>query len=197
MTEAMLAMPIVLLIFTGMIEFGGLLWQWNMAAKATQIGARLAAVSTPMMGTSAYEAAMTSDYGSDDIEGNAVPSAVVRVACGAGTTACDSDAISRLVTGGDGICGTVSANSLIGMCDVAPFLTSDNVRVTYSRSGLGYVGRPFGDVSTITVELRDINFDFLLLDSLVPGINNLQIAAHPVAITSEDLSDCIDGDPPC
>ena len=191
MTEALLAMPIVLLVFTGMIEFGGLAWQWNMAAKATQIGARMVAVSTPLVGRAQYETAMASGI-SDEVEGDPVPASTSRIACGAETTACATGALERIVTGGDGVCGSVSSTSVVGMCDVAPFITADNVRVTYSRSGLGYVGRPFGQVSTITVELRNITFDFLLLDRLVTAINNLEIAAHPVAITSEDLSDCRD-----
>lgn len=191
LTEALLAMPIVLLVFTGMIEFGGLAWQWNMAAKATQIGARMVAVSTPLVGRTQYENAMATGI-TGEVEGDPVPASTARIACGAETTACATGALERIVTGGDGVCGTVSTNSVVGMCDVAPFITAQNVRVTYSRSGLGYVGRPFGQVSTITVELRNITFDFLLLDQLVPAINNLEIAAHPVAITSEDLSDCRD-----
>ena len=76
------------------------------------------------------------------------------------------------------------------MCDVAPWIRTDNVLVTYTRSGLGYVGRPFGPVSTVTVELRNVNFGFLLLTTLIPTLSNYTLPPHRVSTTSEDLSNC-------
>jgi len=84
---------------------------------------------------------------------------------------------------------------MMGMCDFAPFISAENVRVTYYRSGLGYVGRPFGPVSTITVELRQLSFDFLFADKLIPGLTSLTIPAQPVSITSEDVNNCRDACP--
>lgn len=185
-------MPIVLIVLAAMFEFGALMFQWNMTVKATQIGARLAAVSTPLVGDVAYDAVMSGDFGTI-IEGEPVPPGTPSISCGADGPACDPPAaMMRLFTGGDGICGEVSENSVIGMCDVAPFLGVENVRVTYQRSGLGYVGRPFGQISTVTVEVVDQTFDFFLLDSLIPALGNIPIPAHPAAITSEDLNDCKD-----
>ena len=70
---------------------------------------------------------------------------------------------------------------------LAPWIGADNVRVTYSRSGLGYVGRPFGAVSTVTVGLQGLTFDFLILDELLPGLGSITIPPHRVSATSEDL----------
>ncbi|WP_318010690.1 TadE family protein [Celeribacter litoreus] len=190
--EALLAMPIVLIVLAAMFEFGALMFQWNMTVKATQIGARMAAVSTPLVGEAEYDAAMQADFGTL-IEGEPVPAAKPSISCGAGFSACKPPAaMTRLLTGGDGICGEVSDSSVIGMCDVAPFLGAENVRITYQRSGLGYVGRPYGQISTVTVEAVDLTFDFFLLDSLIPALGNIPIPAHPAAITSEDLNDCKD-----
>ena len=68
--------------------------------------------------------------------------------------------------------------------------TPANIRVTYYRSGLGYVGRPGGPVVSITVETRNLTFNFFFLGALL-GLNNITIPAHPVTITSEDLSNTI------
>ena len=47
--EAMLVLPIVLIVITAMVECGMAVYQWNQATKAVQIGARLAAVSSPIV----------------------------------------------------------------------------------------------------------------------------------------------------
>lgn len=81
---------------------------------------------------------------------------------------------------------------MMGMRDIAHFIPAENVRVTYYRSGLSYVGRPFEPVSTITVELRNLSFDFLIADELIPGLTSLMIPTQPVSITSEDVNNCRD-----
>lgn len=188
--EAMLVVPIIILVLAAMVEFGTAVFQWNQATKATQIGARLAAVSSPITGDAAY-AGLTADHAGIP-EGDPTPADAVSVSCGAGTTACDGVRLARLLDGGDGSCQPVAGAAIMGMCDLAPFIAAENVRVTYYRSGLGYVGRPFGPVSTITVELRDLSFDFLIADDLIPGLASLTIPAQPVSITSEDVNNCRD-----
>lgn len=192
LTETLLIMPIVLIILTVMVEAGIAIFQWNQATKAVQIGARLAAVSSPIVGDTAY-ANLSSDWSTVD-EGSAVPSGTITVSCGPDGAACDATRIARLLTGTDTACNPTlaSVGDVIGMCDVAPFLGVGNVQVTYYRSGLGYVGRPAGPVTNITVELRNLTFDFLILDSLIPGLGTISIPAQPVSFTSEDVNDCKD-----
>ncbi|MBD3666211.1 TadE/TadG family type IV pilus assembly protein [Sulfitobacter aestuariivivens] len=187
LVEALLVMPIVLLAITAMVEFGVAVFHWNQTVKAVQLGARHVSVSSPMMTRTAYETYMTDDYGTIG-EGDATPATSRTISCGGGTTPCDPTSMDRLMTGGDGVCGRGSAR--VGVCDVAPWITSDNIVITYSRSGLGYVGRPFGAVSTITVELRDVGFGFILLDRLIPVLANYTLPPHRVSTTSEDLSSC-------
>lgn len=193
LVESLLVMPIVLLVLVAMIEFGIAVFQWNEATKAVQVGARLAAVSSPITGDVAYDGLVADHTGIP--EGNPTPSGFVSVSCGAGTVPCDATRLARLLDGGDGSCQPSGEISMMGMCDFAPFITAENVRITYHRSGLGYVGRPFGPVSTITVELRQLSFDFLFVDELIPGLTSLEIPAQPVSITSEDVSDCRDDCP--
>lgn len=183
LVEGLIVFPIILLTFATFIEFGVAMVQWNQTVKALQFGARTLAVSDPLVSMAAFEA----DY--PLVEGGPVPVTPVAVSCGAGAAACDEPGINRLVFGGDAICDP-SAGTRLGMCDLNGLIRPENIRVTYYRSGLGYVGRPAGPVVSITVETRNLNFDFYFLAALL-GLENITIPAHPVTITSEDLSNTL------
>ena len=187
MVEAMISIPILIMILVTMVEFGVATFQWNQSIKALQIGARLASVSSPIVTDTDY--ATLSDFGAL-IDGDPVPTSVVSVSCGAGTNPCNAAQFNRLYFGSDGVCGSPAPGAVSGMCDTAPFLGPDVIRVTYTRAGLGYVGRPFGPVATITVELHNMSFDLLILDDLFSWAGSISIPAHPVSITSEDVSNC-------
>lgn len=180
--EALMVMPIVLVAISALVEFGYAMHQWNQSAKAMQLGARLAAVSDPIP---ADMSALTSDFGTSE-GGDPVPATVQTVSCGAGTTACDSTRLNRLVFGSDGQCNPNFGTSTPGMCDLNSRIQPQNVLISYRRAGLGYVGRPFGAVSTITVELRDLTLNLPFLGGLL-GITSLTVPPHPVSVTSEDL----------
>lgn len=187
--EGLLVVPILMLVMAAMVELGFLMFQWNQTVKAMQIGARQLAVSDPILANL--------DAFAEDLEdldaGLPMPAAIVTVSCGAGAAACDADGMGRLIEGSDGVCDPDLAGSLSGMCDFFPVISADNVRVTYERAGLGYVGRPAGPVLTIRVESVGLTFDFLMLDALI-GANVITMPAHAVTITSEDLSSV--GTPP-
>ena len=193
LVEAMISIPILIMILVTMVEFGVATFQWNQSIKALQIGARLASVSSPIVTPEDY--ATLSDYGAL-IDGDPVPGTVVSVSCGAGANPCNETEFDRLYFGSDasdasgGVCGTPAPGTVSGMCDAAPFLGQDVIRVTYTRAGLGYVGRPFGPVTTITVELHNASFDLLILDDLFSWAGRISVPAHPVSITSEDVSNC-------
>lgn len=183
LTEALIVTPIVILMFAAFVELGFLVFQWSQATKAVQIGARLLAVSDPLP---TDMSALTADYGALG-EQEAVPGTIVTVACGAGAAACDATRMARLISGSDASCDYV-AGTTVGMCDVFPRITAGNVLVSYRRAGLGYVGRPSGPVVSITVELRNLNFEFLLLGRLLAlATDTISIPAHPVTMTSEDM----------
>jgi hypothetical protein len=184
LVEGLIVFPIILLTFATFIEFGVAMVQWNQTVKAMQFGVRTLAVSDPLVPMAAFSA----DYPtSPTVEGGPVPTAEVAVACGAGAAlTCNLAGMNRLVFGGDTICDP-SADNRLGMCDLNGLIRPENIRVTYYRSGLGYVGRPGGPVVSITIETRNLNFNFFFLGALL-GLNNITIPAHPVTITSEDLS---------
>ena len=187
LVEALMVMPIVLIAITTMVELGVAVFYWNQTVKAVQIGARHASVSSPMMTMSTYDTFMTNGY-STLSEGGPIPTDRITISCGQGATPCNPGSMNMMLTGGDGICGQGSPR--IGVCDVAPWIDADNILVTYTRAGLGYVGRPFGEVSTITVETVDLTFDFMILDSILPVLGTLSMPPNSVSVTSEDLSSC-------
>jgi hypothetical protein len=204
MTEAILVFPVVLLVITAFVEFGYAVFQWNQTVKATQLGARLAAVSDPVI---TDLSSISGDLLSDDV-GVGVPPTdgsgnLLAVSCGGTSgTACEPNGMNRMIFGSDGKCdpdytgdflnGDSSAGITAGMCDLNPQITTENIRVTYHRTGLGYYGRPGnanGLVMTITIATDGVTFDLPLLGALL-GINNLAIPAHPVSVTSEDFTSC-------
>lgn len=182
--EGLLVFPLVLLTFASLIEFGFAVFQWNQTAKALQLGARLAAVSNPLVEDMTP---LVDDYPTE--EGAAPPDATVSVSCGAGTTACAETEINRLVFGSDGICDPSFGTTKPGMCDFNGRIRPENIRITYARSGLGYVGRPGGPVVTVTIALSGLTFDFFFLGRLL-GLDSFEIPAFPVTITGEDMNSC-------
>jgi len=214
LVEGLLALPIFLLACAVIIEFTVAVIQFNQTVKAVQIGARQLAVSAPL--TSNFQADLTADLVTISA-GNPVPDPpidpddIVRSECGAALPsdsgpipACISGVdgsgrpigVTRLVFGGDGVCNSAITRLPIGMCDIMPQIRPENVRVSYYRTGLGYVGRPTGPLPTITVQVVGLRFNFFLFDALlaVPALGGntdaptgINIPASPVTITGEDL----------
>ena len=176
--------PIVLLVLAALTEFGFAVHQWNQTVKAVQVGARLAVVSDPLSDLSP----ITTYYLNNGVVGQPPPaSGVPSVQCGAGTTACDPSELNRLVRGSDGVCDPNYGNTRPGICDFHPAIRPENLLITYSPSGLGYVGSLGKPVVTVTLEVRGLHFNLPLLGALL-GLNRFEIPSHPVALTSEDLS---------
>ena len=199
MVEGLIVFPLVLLTIAAFVEFGYAVFQWNQTVKALQYGARSLAVSEPIFslpapnGDDTYFDVITKQF-NDGYTGDAtapVPADIFEKSCGAGTTACDTDKMNRLIyganaSGTDNVCGNAAANTVPGMCDFNPRIGVNNVLATYYRAGLGYEGRPFGPVLTIRLEVRDLNFDLPLVGALL-NLDTITIPAHPVTITTEDL----------
>lgn len=184
LVEGLIVFPLVLLSFSAFVEFGYAVYQWNQTVKALQLGARLAVVSDPLV---ADMSPLTADYPVE--EGGPTPTAPVSVSCGPGADPCDSIQLQRLVYGSDGICNPNTAGSLAGMCDFNTKIGTDNIFITYYRSGLGYVGRPGGPVVSVTVEARNLSFYLPLVGTLL-GLDTISVPTHPVTVTGEDLTSC-------
>src|SRR4051794_10809404 len=73
LVEALLTFPIVMLVFAAFIEFGYAMSQWNQTVKALQYGARLAAVSDPLVTATAFSTAFPADASDPLNNGKATP----------------------------------------------------------------------------------------------------------------------------
>jgi Flp pilus assembly protein TadG len=169
MVEAAIAMTFFLTLILGFVDFGYAFYQWNAAAKAVQVGARTAAVSSPVI-TTLSSAAVTTDVA---LIGNAMASGSYSYTC----------------TGAGGCTGFSQANFDViynRMVQFYPRLQKANVRVTYTATGLGYWTRPGGPVPTITVSLEGINFQFFFLSGLL-GFNQIAMPSMASTVTGEDL----------
>jgi hypothetical protein len=188
LTEALIVMPIMVLAVAVCVEFTHVMYQWNSAAKAMQLGVRKLIVSDPVTVTPAnwidpnlpdfdpffLDPALS---GPDPIPANAA----VQLVCGAGAAAaCDADKMDRLVNG-NGVWP--------GLRAYYPSIELSDIRVTYERSGLGYNGRPTGPVVTVRLDLFAGPIDLPFLGGLL-GMAGFIFPPFTVTATSEDLITC-------
>jgi hypothetical protein len=155
-----------------------------------QTGARLAAVSSPI----AIELDQTSwdvagyDPGDpvDIADGFTIVCSGADGTCNGESANYDAAAMQTIVFGrGNTSCDGAPPN--IGMCNMFARVTPENVRVTYSYTGMGYAGRPGGSVPTIRVELVGIPFQFFFLNGLL-GFGTIDIPGLASTMSGEDLS---------
>src|SRR5215831_18575195 len=197
LVEVTITLSITLILLFGAIDFLLLFYQWNAAAKAVQIGARLAAVSDPVAsGLNNLSQAVVS---ASVPPGAAMPNFVVTcdgrtATCTCNGNACrgmkgyDGAAMNTIVFGrGSSSCSDAKSADVAGMCDIFPRITPANVKIVYAQTGLGYAGRPGGPMPTITVSLQNLPFQFFFLRGLM-GFHDFQIPASTVSLSAEDLS---------
>ena len=192
--EFAILLPVIVTIVCGSIDFLYAFYQWNAAAKAVEIGARIAAVSDPV----AFGVNSLSNQAlvNGANPGTAVPAFIVE--CRDRSCICTGTcpglignlyspaAMDRIVFGrGSSQCGDANSYYATGMCDVLPAITADNVVIVYSQTGLGYAGRPGGPIPTITISLQNMRFKFFFLTALL-GVD-IAMPAMTTTITAEDL----------
>ena len=195
LVEFAILLPIVVLVLFGSVDLLYAFYQWNAAAKAVEVGARIAAVSDPVaVGlNSLSNVAVLNGVNT----GGTMPS--FSVICNGLVAACSctgmcggitessysAAAMNRVLFGRGSVgCGDATSYYTTGMCDVLPSIGAANVVIKYQQTGLGYAGRPGGAVPTITVSLQNMSFQFFFLRSL--GVS-IQMPAMTTTITAEDL----------
>jgi Flp pilus assembly protein TadG len=173
-------------ILLGLMEFGTAYWQWNQAAKALQLGVRLAAVSDPV----SSDLATLTGISSTVEEGDPMP--YFQRICSGKDSQCSNggtysaDAMRTIVYGrGNATCPT-AVQRYPAMCQIFPRITPQNVIVEYTQTGLGFAGRPGGPLPSITIRLTGIDFDFVVLDTLL-GLQRIPMSDLSATATAEDL----------
>lgn len=156
--EFALVLPVLLFFLFGIIDAGRLMWTWNKAEKATQMGARYAVVTGPVPsglvnfsfvgvgGLTQGDNVPAGAYGTMTCE---QPSGTVTCACATGTCPWGTGATAQSFT-----------NVYDRMRRFFPELAASNVLIDYSPSGLGFAGDPNGaDIAPlVTVRLRNMTF---------------------------------------
>jgi hypothetical protein len=203
LVEVTIVMSVMLVFVLGAVEFLLVFYQWNAAAKATQIGARLAAVSDPVAGG-------LNELSNASITLTLSPGAVMPhfvIACDGSTARCvcsdgglcpkdlsyNATAMNTIVFGrASASCTDATSFYQAGMCDVYPQISPANVLIVYAQTGLGFSGRPGGPAPTITVSLKNLPLPLTFLKSFA-GLNQLTMPALQTSITAEDLSSIAPG----
>ena len=72
------------------------------------------------------------------------------------------------------------------MCQIFPRITPQNVIVEYTQTGLGFAGRPGGPLPSITIRLTGLDFNFVVLDSLI-GLTAIPMTGLSASAPAEDL----------
>ena len=148
LVEATIMLTLMIFFVLGSIDFLLAFYEWNAATKAVQVGARLAAVSSPVASNlNVFSAALVS---ASLRPGSAMPS--FTVICDGGTAKCrcegtclggeivfNAAALNTIVYGrGSKVCGDATSAYAVGMCDVFNRITPANVQIEYRQpSGTG------------------------------------------------------------
>lgn len=182
--EFALVLPLLLIFVIGMIDIGYYAWTINQAEKATQVGARFAAVTDPLateIGTANY---VNANVGGTVVrQGDNIPvGAFGELTCISTGCTCDVAPCP----------GTTFDSAAFGrladrMQNVMPRIADEDIEVTYSGSGLGFAGNPNGpDISPIiTVRLVDMEYTPL---TFTPFAGNLGLPDFSYSLTAEDNS---------
>ena len=165
LVEVAVILPLLITFLFGGVDFLNAFYQWNAAAKAVEVGARIAAVSDPV--ASGLNGLAADVLDSTVALGSPMPD--FEIACDGGMGSCDcvsgacsgmgaysAEAMGLIVygRGGKTNCGVSPSQYFSGMCDVFPQVLPKYVSIDYAQTGLGFAGRGSGPVPTITVSLN-------------------------------------------
>lgn len=183
--EFALVLPILTMFLLGMVDVGRLMWTWNQAEKATQMGARYAVVTGPVA-TDMIGYSFVTSGGLQ--QGDPIPATYGTMACsmtGANATcACTSGSCAWGTTAST----PALTNIATRMSHIFPAVAPANVVVEYGPTDLGFAGDPNGSDAAplVTVSLRNIMFTPFLFQ--VFPINGISLPDFRASLTLEDAA---------
>ena len=134
--EFALVVPLLTLFLLGIIDTGRFMWEYNRAEKATQIGARMAIVTTALPSGLIDKSYVGEPSGSTTLKaGDAIPASLLgTILCTSTGCICEATPCPPLGT----FNSTFFTNGLVArMRQINPTITAANVQVRYSGSDLG------------------------------------------------------------
>ena len=149
--ELAVVMPLFLLLFLGLIDFGRMAFHYVTAEKAMQVAARVAAVRAPACASvPLFYQRVTSgapvpppDFGTSCSAGANICALETTIQCSGSTTNATSNEIWILIR------GALPNNASV-----------ENLRFSYTQDpNMGFLGGPY--VPVVTVELQNLNFEFI------------------------------------
>lgn len=164
--EFALVLPLLVLFLVGIIDAGRFAYDFNRGEKASQIGARVAVVTNPLVS----ELSTYSFVSSTLIQGDRIPRDAL------GTITCTSTSCTCTTTPCLGGTTTLDTAAFDVVADriqqIWPEVTDEDISVEYTGSGLGYAGNPTGmDVAPfVTVRLSNMDFTSILLFGSTVGL---------------------------
>lgn len=170
--EFALVLPLLILFLFGIIDVGRLMWTWNRAEKATQMGVRYAIVTDMVPADLA-----TRNFATD----NGVPGGDPVPTSEFSSTTCDTSSC----TGNWGYDGAAFDGIVTRMQAIMPEIGDTNVRIDYENVGLGYAGDPHGPDVAPLVTVRLTGLTFQPLTTLIFGLN-MTMPDFRAALTLED-----------
>ena len=188
--EFALVLPLLIIFLFGIIDVGRLMWTWNKAEKATQMGVRYA-VATEMVpnGLAVYSFVVSGSLSQGDpIPESSFGGASCLISGGAVSCSCKTGATCPGTLVSNSATALTAFNNVVNrMQKFMPQITSSAVQIDYDYSGLGYAGDPNGsDVSPLVrVSIRPNTLTFRpILFSLFNG--TIPLPSFSAALTIED-----------
>lgn len=192
--EFALVLPAALLLLFGVIDTGRYAWQLNEYEKAVQLGARYAVATDIVPG-----ALNSGNFAGQTCNGVALTAGDTICAEAMQTITCTSSNCSCSGTGG--LCysgnynGAAFGNIVTRMRVATPRVSASNVRVSYSGSGIGYVGdpktddagNPLSDVAPIvTITLTNMRYRPITLSLMTLDNGSVPYPDFSYSLTLED-----------
>ena len=180
MIEFTIVMLLLFLLTFGIIDFGNMVFQWNSAETATQVGARTATISDPV---AAELATFDCNNGSITLgtpcrNGGTSFGTIV---CNGATSSCTCPQLANCTF------SSAALNLILApMQKVFPRLQAQNLIVEYIDVGLGFAGRQ-GPVPEVSVRLTGLTFQFAFLGGFL-GRSSITMPDFRASLVGEDLS---------
>lgn len=184
--EFALVLPFLLLMIFGTFDVGRYAWEINRAEKATQVGARVAVVTSSFPPGIVNETFVDQTVGGTKLtQGDVIPAgALGDVKCTRSACSCVAGPCPTTI----GTIDTTVFDSLLlpRMQAMKADITAANIEIHYTGSGLGFAGDPNGMelAPIVTVKLTGMNF------TPVTGflLKTIQLPDFRTSLTAEDAS---------